>query len=706
MTACQVGTGTVVADGAINVPATFDLVAPPAAGDVAGLQLLLDGTAAGAPAALILRPTGDPNGVGLDDVFTNIPDTFDGLTIQVTSLDAVFDNLTYPSTCPSTPASFQLTADSYQNSTPVTASAPLTVTGCSSEAYSPRTAVTATESAGDSGTALTTTITQTAGQATSSSIVFYYPIASLYYNIGNANHLLCASVTSGTCTAVGTATAVSPLYPTALTAQVYLTGALDSPSLTLVFPSPFPITVTGKITLSTNLVDFTNIPDIQLTSLSVALTGGSSSLYSATCSPASGTVDSRLTNASDTHLYQPSAAFTVAGCTTPAAPTGTVAPSITLNESQGNTAGKAFNMGLDLSFAPTGTASVKDLTLILPPGLLLNTSLDGGACLTQSEGIPACEIGSANEVVDGGALLPAAFYLVAPSASSDLAGLQLVVDKVPVAKAVIAVRGTGNSRGVGESLAFSAVPDTYLGIPIQVDGFDGTLYSMHYPSSCPATAATVQLSANSYASSTLVSTTTPLTVTGCSTAAYSPVLTVSAIKDSGDSGAAVTSTITQAANQVDSSAITLALPATVLTPNAAGLAAGNVLCANPASGTCTPVGTASATSPVYATAITGKVYLTGSSLLAASLAVVFPPPTPITITGPVNLATNSVAFTAVPDIPVSNFTINLNGGAASVFNATCSPATGTADGTFKSQNGDKTATSNSTFTVAGCGGEG
>ena len=271
-----------------------------------------------------------------------------------------------------------------------------------------------------------------------------------------------------------------------------------------------------------------------------------------------------------------------------------------------------------------------------------------------------------------------------------------------MAKAVIAVRGTGNSNGVGESLAFSAVPDTYLGIPIVVDGFQGTLYSVHYPSSCPSTAAKVALIANTYADATLQRASAPLTVTGCSTAAFSPTLTVSATKDSSDSGAAVTTTITQAANQVDSSAFTLAWPATVLTPNASGLASSGVLCANPASGTCTPVGTASATSPVFPVPVTGEVYLTGSSLLAASLSVVFPPPTAITLTGAINLSTSTVSFTGVPDLPVSNFTINLNGGTASLFNATCSPATGTEDGTFKSQNGDKTATSNSTFTVSGC----
>ena len=119
---------------------------------------------------------------------------------------------------------------------------------------------------------------------------------------------------------------------------------------------------------------------------------------------------SELKNQSVTHVAEPSTPFSITGCTTPTPPSGTVAPSITLNESQGNLAGRAYNLGVNLNFAPTGTSSVKDLTLTLPPGLLLNTAIDGGACLTQSEGIPACEIGSANEVVDGGALLPAAFY--------------------------------------------------------------------------------------------------------------------------------------------------------------------------------------------------------------------------------------------------------------------------------------------------------
>jgi hypothetical protein len=112
-----------------------------------------------------------------------------------------------------------------------------------------------------------------------------------------------------------------------------------------------------------------------------------------------------------------------------------ITPTLTLNQSvdtsSGTAAGSTADLGMDLMFAPTGTDSPQDLTLSLPPGLLANASIDGGACLKTATPVAACNVGSgtvtASPIVLGaprGSLsIPVTFDLVAPPQPSDLADL-------------------------------------------------------------------------------------------------------------------------------------------------------------------------------------------------------------------------------------------------------------------------------------------
>ena len=72
------------------------------------------------------------------------------------------------------------------------------------------------------------------------------------------------------------------------------------------------------------------------------------------------------------------------GVLAPAA-SATITPAATLTQTA-TVAGTNSNVTLDLKFAPTGTDSPKDLTVTLPPGLLANAAIDGGACLTSHDG--------------------------------------------------------------------------------------------------------------------------------------------------------------------------------------------------------------------------------------------------------------------------------------------------------------------------------
>src|SRR5262249_53349883 len=102
-----------------------------------------------------------------------------------------------------------------------------------------------------------------------------------------------------------------------------------------------------------------------------------------------------------------------------------------------------------------------------------------------------------------------------------------------------------------------------------------------------------------------------------------------------------------------------------------------------------------------------KVYLVGTTkaLFAGAspeLAIVFPPPFALTLTGVVNPKTNTTSFTHVPDIPQSDLKVTLNGGSNAAFAATCNPPSGVGTATLTSQNGDRKTTARSAFTVSGC----
>jgi hypothetical protein len=398
-----------------------------------------------------------------------------------------------------------------------------------------------------------------------------------------------------------------------------------------------------------------------------------------------------------------------------------VTPSLSLNQSAGRTAGASANLGMDLKFTDTGTDSPHNLTINLPPGLLANASINGGSCLkkTNTSGT-ACEVGSGTVTAAPDLILlglpasipvPVTFYLVPPPKPGDLAGLTVIGNVLGLNEQLgstgdIQVRPTGDPRGVGVTIGL-ALPNqlTLSGftvplVTISVTQIQSTFNGLRYPTTCPSTPAQVTASVDSYADSTVHSLSAPLSVTGCSALPYSPAFKVTATRDSADRQVRLASTITQSATEAPSRSVSLAFPTATLAPNLASIQA---LCLNLASGICQQVGAASATSPLYPATLTGKAYLTGSSS-GLSLTLVFPSPFPLTLTGTVNLLKNAATFAGLPDIPLTNLTVTLNGGSQGLFLSTCAAPSGTATATMTDQNGDKSATVPSTFVVSGCPG--
>ncbi|HZE03901.1 MAG TPA: hypothetical protein VE127_01685, partial [Solirubrobacteraceae bacterium] len=388
-------------------------------------------------------------------------------------------------------------------------------------------------------------------------------------------------------------------------------------------------------------------------------------------------------------------------------------PSVTLTPSSGG-AGSTADLGVDIKFTPTGGDSTKDLALELPAGLIANASIDGGTCVHISVPTSACQVGTGTLTATALGLLPvklpATFDLVSPPRPGDLAGLVVVVNNPLTIKkqqvqlgnaADITLRPASDPAGVGLNIIFRNMPNAFDNLSIALKEINSTFQGLRFPSTCPSTPANLTVVADSYKDRTLQTASAPLTVTGCSGLPYAPAFSVAATRNAADAGVQIVSTVTQTADQATTGKLALALPPAVVAPNAESVLKYNLLCADPASGSCTPIGTALAVSPLYPLPLTGKVYLTGQ-LLAPAVSIVFPPPFPITLNGSLSLATNTTTFTGIPDIPLTRLQVSLAGGPAAAFMSTCQTPSGTATATLTTQNGDRTASVASAFRVANC----
>jgi hypothetical protein len=380
-------------------------------------------------------------------------------------------------------------------------------------------------------------------------------------------------------------------------------------------------------------------------------------------------------------------------------------PTLSLDQSAGTAAGSTTNLGLDLTFADSAGDSPDVMTINLPPGLLADASMDGGACLKMTDlSDSACQVGTGTVSANAFDLvglqdLPVTFDLVAPPAPGDLAGIAVNFDKGTQIgdTADVKVRPSGDPDGVGISLDF-VLPNSLDGAPIQITQISSTFNGLRYPTTCPSTPARVGVSVNSYDDSTSQAVSAPLSVTGCSSLPYAPKLAVTVVKDSSDREVQLTTGITQAADEAPTGSMTLGFAGDAVGLN---LASVKTICLNVASGTCTPVGVATATSPLYPSPLTADAYLTGN-VEGLTLTLVFPTPFPLTLVGKVDLANVTTTFTGMPDIPLTNLSLKLNGGSEALFATNCRPASGIVTASMTDQNGDKTLTSNNSYSIKGC----
>ena len=280
---CQSGTATVGTNAGALPPGSLYLV-PPHGGDAAGIDFV---PGAGSPAALVTQYIGvalNPNAPGGLDLTTTFPNPSPA---QISSFSVSFTTLggqpftRLPSSCNPATSSFSV---AYYGGTPVSqASYAFTPSGCQNLPYAPTLSGTVTKDAKDSGATVAFGVAQAAGESASRSITLKLP------NALGVNALAVAGCLTGSGCTVGSATATSPLLPSAALASgtVTLGGSLQAPTLSIAFPAPFAIALTGRVNLSSKSVTFGTIPDVPLTNLALTITGpGGSKAFTTDCAPA------------------------------------------------------------------------------------------------------------------------------------------------------------------------------------------------------------------------------------------------------------------------------------------------------------------------------------------------------------------------------------------------------------------------------------
>ncbi len=352
--------------------------------------------------------------------------------------------------------------------------------------------------------------------------------------------------------------------------------------------------------------------------------------------------------------------------------------SLSLDQSAGTMAGGSRAIGFDEKFGSTSGDAVRTVSLALPPGVLANESIAGGECLRSSSPNAACQVGSGTVSLAGGGSQSFALDLVKPPNPADFAGLASVLGTTPLTTSDVTLGVSGAATVVSH-------------LPPGIAETNFTVMD-RLPTSCPSPAANVTMTAVSQSGVSAIAT-APLIVTGCSGLPYAPTLAVSEAKDAKDTGATLGFDITQAANEAASQAIVLKLPSG-LGPNLAA----DARCLT-GTGTGCVVGSATATSPLAASKLSGTVALAGSKT-SPTVTVSFPAPFAITLIGDVSLTAGTVTINNVPDVPLTHLSLTITGPhGQKAFTTSCTPSSTT--GTFTSQSG-VTKTVSSKVTLRNC----
>ncbi len=163
---------------------------------------------------------------------------------------------------------------------PVSVSSSLTPTGCGSLAYQPQLTDTATIDSSDDGVVFAASITQKPTEAATAGVTLTLP-PRLVPRV-SALRGACTATDLTTCPPIGSVTVTTPLLGSPLRGNLVLVADSGSlPTIEAIFPSPFAISLHGAPALGAGglSVTFNGFPDVPITHLAVAFSGGSGSLF-------------------------------------------------------------------------------------------------------------------------------------------------------------------------------------------------------------------------------------------------------------------------------------------------------------------------------------------------------------------------------------------------------------------------------------------
>lgn len=286
-TASQVGDGSITGTTlgqTVQIPVAVYLLTP----EGSALALIgvvvnfFDSPVASVTAPVDFRTSPD---VGFDIPITGIPDQIQGVDVQVNGLQIrLFGSVDghgftrNPTSCATATSSVTITSYGAP-STPVSATGSLTPTGCAALAYHPQLTDTATLDSGDNGVTFAASITQGATEAATQSVTMTVP-SGLAPRLSALN-AACTATDLTTCPPIGSATVTTPLLGSPLQGKLVLVAHSGSlPTIDATLPPPFAIILRGTPTLGDGglTVTFSGIPDVPITQLVVAFSGGAGSL--------------------------------------------------------------------------------------------------------------------------------------------------------------------------------------------------------------------------------------------------------------------------------------------------------------------------------------------------------------------------------------------------------------------------------------------
>jgi hypothetical protein len=369
----------------------------------------------------------------------------------------------------------------------------------------------------------------------------------------------------------------------------------------------------------------------------------------------------------------------------PSAASATLSPAVTLSEPAGSLAGSTGSLGVAIAFNQSSGDAVKNLTLSLPPGLLINDETAGGACLPATGPLPPCQLASGTAVI-AGANTPMSLYLVRPPVPTDLAGIQLVAGPVSVVGGLTfrssSDLGISPSLFVGDQIAFTDLPAS----PISSLTF--TLTGLTLPSSCSS--ADVAVWASSQQRQYPAHARAPYEVTGCAGIEYLPTATEKIARDAHSTRGAFVIELISPPGDAASQSVKVQVPANLaLNPQLSPCLQGTK---------CT-VGTVAATSPILpAGQLTGTMFLSGTER-APALAIAFPPPLGLQLSS--SWTSTGLTLYTLPDLPLTSLTLSFTGNSLGrMFVIQCYPNSFAA--TFTPKTGLAPVQVNEPLTEAGC----